>query len=171
MTEAETGAARARRLLAEIRADRQILTIRSEEMRRAASDAAELVASSDRLAALALALDRTYTVLESILDRIARSLEGGVPTAADWHRTLLRNAQLEIPAVRPPILRSEVVAAADQLRRFRHFLRHAYAAELEAARLKRLADRWQRALPALQSDLDAFERFLEQLAARLGAQG
>jgi hypothetical protein len=170
MTEAETGAARARRLLAEIRADRQILTLRTEETRRAASDPAELAASSDRLAALALALDRTYTVLESILERVARALEGGLPAAGDWHRTLLRNAQLEIPAVRPPILRSEVIAAADQLRRFRHFLRHAYAAELEASRLKRLVDRWQRVLPALQSDLDAFERFCEQLAAQLDAQ-
>jgi len=71
LTEAETGAARARRLLAEIRADHQILTLRAEEMWRAASDPAELAASSDRLAALALALSR------SVRDSWSRMRPGG----------------------------------------------------------------------------------------------
>jgi hypothetical protein len=170
MNEAETGAARLRRLLAEVRADRVVLVTRGDEITRLAADASTLSSSRERVAALALALDRTYTVLESILERVARSLEGGLPTGADWHRTLLHNAQLDIPGVRLAVLTHDVVDTADQLRRFRHFLRHAYAAELDADRLKRLADSWHRVWQALHSDLDAFERFLDGLAIELGAQ-
>jgi hypothetical protein len=139
MSAAETGSALVRRLLAEIRADRSALDARTQEVRRFSHPTAESTASVERVGALALALDRAYTALESILERIVRTLEGDIPVGPDWHRALLHNASLDIPGVRPPLLRPTTIAAADHLRRFRHLLRHAYAAELDADRLDTLA--------------------------------
>jgi hypothetical protein len=170
MREREIGAARVRRLLAEIRADRSALTTRTDEIVDLCGPVPTGSRPRERTAALALALDRTYTVLESILERIARSLEGGLPTAQDWHRSLLGNASLRIPNVRPPVLREAVVKVADQLRRFRHFLRHAYAAELSVERLRKLANAWLAERSELDADLDEFEKFLEDLARQLESE-
>jgi hypothetical protein len=169
MKEPEIGAARIRRLLAEIRADRRALAIRADEIAGLAGAPAADSRPRERAGALALALDRTYTALESIFERIARSLEGGLPSGADWHRSLLQNAKLAIPNVRPAILKEEVVDAADQLRRFRHFLRHAYGAELDLGRLENLAAVWLGIGSLLDSDLDYFEKFLEDLADQVQA--
>ncbi len=165
MSAAETGSALVRRLLAEIRADRGALDARTQEVR----SFAESAASAERASALALALDRAYTALESILERIARTLEGDIPVGPDWHRALLHNASLDIPGVRPPLLRAPTIAAADHLRRFRHFLRHAYAADLDAQRLDTLARVWLESGDALAADLNAVERLLEAMIVHLDA--
>lgn len=154
-----------RRLRAEIRADRSALSARGDEVAQFASGADPVPA--ERPGALALALDRSYTALESILERVARTLEGGAPAGADWHRHLLQNAALDIEGVRPPVLAPELEPALDELRRFRHFVRHAYAAALEWGRVQQAARVWLAALPRLQRDLDAFDAFLTELAERL----
>src|ERR687883_152157 len=92
----EVGAALIRRLLAEIGADGRALADRTGEVRTFAGPVP--APSPERTAALALALDRAYTALESILDRVARTLEGGAPVGEDWHRALLQNAPLESSA-------------------------------------------------------------------------
>jgi hypothetical protein len=110
-------------------------------------------------------LDRAYTALESILERVARTLEGGAPVGEDWHRALLQNAALEIEKVRPRILGASSLAAADELRRFRHFLRHAYAAGLD--RIAGLAASWLAVFATVDADLDAFSGFLRRMAESL----
>ena len=167
MTPAETGAARIRRLRAEIDADRAILQERHEDIEtyvRGVEDA-----PPERAAALALALDRAYTTLEAILTRVARTLEGGSPTGDDSRRTLLHNARLEIPDVRVAVLSPETVEGLDELRRFRHFLRHAYGARLDATRVCAVAEIWLGASDDVFAALGAFGRFLAQLAAELEA--
>lgn len=157
------------RLLAEIAADRRALADRTEEVLRFSAPAP--APSPERSAALALALDRAYTALESIFERVARTLEGGAPLGEDWHRALLRNAALEIERVRPPIVGASSLAAADELRRFRHFLRHAYAAGLDPERVARVATSWRSAFAAIETDLDAFSDFLRRLAESLERSG
>jgi hypothetical protein len=164
---ASDDAAIVRRLRAEIRADRDALAERCSEVEQFSSDTEPVPA--ERPGALALALDRAYTAMESILDRVARTLEGGAPTGADWHRSLLRNASLDIEGVRPAILSAESEPALDELRRFRHFVRHAYAAPLDWPRVRRASQVWLDALPRVQDDLDAFETFLTKLAEELDA--
>ncbi len=56
--------------------------------------------------------------------------------------------------------------AADELRRFRHFLRHAYGAPLDFDRLRTLASSWRDTEPALEADLEQFDAFLEQVYRR-----
>lgn len=169
MGPAESGSALVRRLLAEIAADRGALADRTAEVRRFSAPAA--APSPERVGALALALDRAYTALESLLERVARTLEGGAPTGDDWHRALLQNAGLEIERVRPPILGGPSLAAADELRRFRHFLRHAYAASLDPGRVARVAASWTAASDSVEADLDGFRDFLRRLAESLERSG
>lgn len=170
MTPAESSAARVRRLVAEIRADRRALRARTDEVDGYVRAGVES-GTPERTAALALGIDRSYTAVESILDRVARTLEGGSPDGADWHAELLRDAGLDIERVRPAVLTSPVLEAAHEARRFRHFLRHAYGAELDAARVLEVARVWLDARVQLEADLDRFEAFLGDLAARLEDAG
>jgi hypothetical protein len=165
MTAGEMGAVQVRRLLAEVRGDRRALVDRCSDVSTFAAPSAS--PSPERSQALALALDRTYTALESILERVARTLEAGLPVGEDWHRALLQGAALEIDQVRPAILGAQAIVAADRLRRFRHFLRHAYSAAIDPVQVAAVAAAWLGDLPMVAADLDRFEEFLERLAGRL----
>ena len=70
--------------------------------------------------------------------------------------------------LRPALVSPEHQAELTELRRFRHFLRNAYAVDLDAARLDRLADIIARVHPGLDADLAAMIDFLE--AIRTGCQ-
>lgn len=87
MTASQASAAVIRRLLAEISADREALAQRTEEASRF-SMAAEAM-TPEQVGATSLALERAYTSLEAILERVARTVEGSLPAGDDWHRALL----------------------------------------------------------------------------------
>ena len=82
---------------------------------------------ADRIACgyAALLIHRLYTAIESVLERICRTVEGSVPGGADSHVSLLRDATLELPGVRPAILRATLFASLFKLLRLRQFVRHA----------------------------------------------
>lgn len=166
MASSERGAAWVRRLLAEARADRAALAERTHEVQ---AHARAPATDPARHAALALALDRSYTALEAILERIVVAFEGGIDAGPDWHRTLLRLAGLEIDKVRPAILGQRSLEAADQLRRFRHFLRHAYPVRLDPAKIEPVAEMWLAAFPDVEGDLERLERFLDAVASDMEA--
>ena len=62
------------------------------------------------LAAAALDLHGFYAGVERLLELIAREVDGGQPTGRRWHRDLLTQMSLAIPAVRPPVLVPETAA-------------------------------------------------------------
>lgn len=164
MNAREAGAAAIHRLSAEVAHDQATLALRDAELD-ALLDAKALPESA-RAAATALVLDRSYTALEALLERAVRALDGNLEHGSDWHRNLLAAARLAIPEVRPALI-DQCTRAADDLRRFRHFLRHACAAPLDGARVAELAAGWRDARPARDSDLAALDAFLEDLAHRL----
>lgn len=162
MSPNEAGAIAIKRLLAEIRADRTALQAQRADLEQYLAGPPPI--SHERATALALALDWSYTALESVLDRIVRMLEGSRPNAEDWHKALLENSALEIEGVRPAVLSPEALRAADELRRFRHFLHHAYARFLNAERVGQVTADWLSSLSTLERDLDRFETFLRALS-------
>lgn len=95
---------------------------------------------------VALALDHAYQALEQVLVAIERGL--GLPARAGerWHRAALADACRPIPGLRPALLPPEAELDWAELLSFRHFLRHAYAADLDPERLRRNVDRLQRAV-------------------------
>src|SRR5262249_3183211 len=103
----------------------------------------------------------------AVLDRITVAFEGTPAQGPDWHRSLLRVSGLEIERVRPAILGSVSSLAADELRRFRHFLRHAYPTPLDAAKALAVATSWMSSAAESDVALARFGRFLDELPTRL----
>lgn len=99
-------------------------------------------------ALVALSLDHAYQAFESLLIRLERGL--GLPErgGATWHAQLLFEAADPIPGLRPAVYPAEVELEWDALRRFRHFLRHAYAVALDPEKLCASAERLARAIAA-----------------------
>lgn len=168
MSPAGISALRLRRAIAELQADRAAWTKRVGEALAYADRAAGL--SDEQAAAAALALERAYTALESILERVTRTLEGTAPSGADWHRQLLDGAVLAIHKVRPPILGRESYEAADALLRFRHFLRHAYGSDLDPVRVGELVSVLAASRASVGADLDALESLLASMADALDGE-
>lgn len=152
------------RLRAEIRSDREAISRWLDDLA-----GLDLGSGSGRstCARAAWALHHAYSGVEAILERTMRTIESGVPEGPDHHKAVLDAAALDIEGVRPPILGSETVSSLHDLRAFRHFVRHAYAVELDALRLVDLRRRAIELRPALEADLDALDGWLQELSKRL----
>ncbi|MBA2320713.1 MAG: hypothetical protein H0V89_06105 [Deltaproteobacteria bacterium] len=116
------------------------------------------------LPAAAWALHHAYSAVESILVRVARTVEGSVPRGTDWHRDILEAARRPMPEVRPPLLGDDTVALLQHLRGFRHFVRHGYGAVLDPEEIARHQLRAAALGPLLARDLDVLERWIAPLA-------
>jgi hypothetical protein len=120
------------------------------------------------VAVVAVGLHRWYSAVESIVERIERVF-GTAPTGPEWHAELLRGAVLDIPGVRPAILPEAHVERLHELLRIRHFFRHAYAVELDRAKLLVLSSDLQAVgEPVLQAIRD-FESFLRSAGDALAS--
>ena len=113
------------------------------------------------LAESAIALHHAYGAVEAALSRVARSVDAGLPEGPDWHQALLSVMALEIDRVRPAVLSAETRDLLQRLLGFRHFLRHAYAVDLDGERLERLRRDAAVLLPLLERDLTQFDQFLD----------
>ena len=102
-----------------------------------------------------------YTGAERIFVRIAPELNGGLPSGLSWHRELLHTMSLDLPSIRPPLLRPQTARALEEFLRFRHLFRNLYGFELEWDRLRVLLRRVPRVWRSLRHDLEHFVRFLE----------
>lgn len=115
--------------------------------------------SAPNAAYVALSLNHAYQAFETILLRIERS--AGLPerTGDGWHRLLLADGAVALPGVRPPVYPHSVTRDWSELLAFRHFLRHAYHADLEPDRLsenvKRLARAVAATAPSVRALIDA----------------
>jgi hypothetical protein len=98
-----------------------------------------------------------YTAFESILERIARVVEGDLPGGPSHHQDLLRGMALPLAQVRPAVLDPKRLGDLSELLAFRHFFRHAYAVVLDEAELRRHASRLERTHPGVREDLRGFE--------------
>lgn len=152
---------RIQRLRAELRSDHEAFEQRVREVE--SIDLANPDASEGDLARAALALHHAYGAVESLLARVARTVEGSVPEGADWHQALLSTMTLEIEGVRPPVLAGETSAHLHRLLAFRHFLRHAYAVGLSRERLLALRAEAAALAPMLADDLARLDEFLRAL--------
>jgi hypothetical protein len=103
-------------------------------------------ASGPNAAWVALALDHAYSAFETLLVRLERALDLPPRTGERWHLELLEASALDVPDLRPAVVPRQALGDWLELLKFRHFLRHAYAADLDPQRLADLVDRLRRAL-------------------------
>ena len=74
---------------------------------------------------------------------------------------LLENMTLDLPGVRPPLLRIETAYALEEFLRFRHLFRNLYGFELEWPKIRSLLDRLPETWSAVEVDLERFVAFLD----------
>ena len=97
---------------------------------------------------------------EDLLKLVAGVFENRIGSGGEWHRALLLRMREPAPGIRPALLSEDLFNIMNRLRGFRHFVRHAYVADIEVTqRQANLGLAWQLAqrLPA------AVELFLGQL--------
>ena len=153
-----------RSLLEKLALDRAAGVRRLGEIEAVVGTAAPQGPSIEGVALVALALDRYYCSLESSFEAILRVFDADVPSGPDWHRLVLARVAQPAPT-RPAVLRAETAACLTELLRFRHFLRHGYAVELDWARLEPLAAAHARVHARVVADLAAFGTHVERCLA------
>ena len=97
-----------------------------------------------------------YRGAESILSRIAVQFDGGVPATPHWHSELLIQMSVPQQGKRPTVIDKTLQARLDEYRKFFHFFRNAYGAELEWDRLRRHVVPMTETLELLRTQLDQF---------------
>jgi len=69
--------------------------------------------------------------LEKVFEKIAATIDGSVPTAANWHQELLSQMCMDIPGVRPAVISDELRDLLEDYRGFLHVVRNVYTFHLE----------------------------------------
>ena len=121
----------------------------------------ELKVDSVRLRACASILHDFYSGIEKMFINIARETDRTVPLGEGWHRELLEQMTLDIPAIRPAVFGPELTAQLQQYLSFRHRFRNLYGYELEWGKMEELINNMDSTLKRLK---DSMESLLEVLA-------
>lgn len=154
----------ASRLRADIQSLLEKLEFERDTRRKLAGEIASHATPADpgkpAAALVALDLDHYYTSVESTLEAVARVMDGDAPAGNGWHRLLL-DAMAAEGQTRPAVISGETNERLRKLLGFRHFLRHAYAVELDWNKLAPLALDLDGLESVLNRDLTEFRSFLE----------
>jgi hypothetical protein len=148
------------RLQQEILAEAATLEKLSVRLRRAAEADGASLPDEARWAVLAVSLHGYYGAAESALLRICRTVDDDVPSGAEWHKDLLLTASRPLGEIRGAVISEASRATLTILLGFRHFFRHAYAADFDGAKLLDHASRTLASHPTLVTELEAFARQL-----------
>jgi len=113
------------------------------------------------LDSVALNLHAFYSGLERIFEKLASTIDGAVPSTANWHQELLTQMQTEIPSVRPAVISSLLKESLEEYRGFRHVVRNVYTYHLKPEKLKLLVDNLENTFRMASEELVAFAVFLK----------
>lgn len=149
---------------------RQRISFELDQIERAAHKAEQAWQLSARggkdesfyLDSVALNLHGFYNGVERLFEMIGHELDGTVPRGAGWHRELLAQMELQVPAVRPAVIRTETRVGLEEYLRFRHLVRNLYTWDFAPPKLQELVSLISETLSNLKTDLESFRAFLEQ---------
>ena len=113
-----------------------------------------------------LNLHDVYSGFERMFKQIAATVDGSVPTSAEWHRELLNQMELDLPKVRPPVLTREIIQRLDEYLRFRHVVRNVYTFSFDPERIGRLVNELEGVFEQVKQELSAFAEFLETVSGK-----
>jgi hypothetical protein len=117
----------------------------------------------ERTILVAYHLHNLYCAFEDAFQRVAETFENDVPDKNQWHAQLLHRMTLDIEGVRPRVLSDRSADCLDELRRFRHLFRSAYALSLDPGRLRLVWDKAADLRRSYPGDLDRFLDYVDQL--------
>lgn len=112
---------------------------------------------------VALNLHGFYSGIEKIFEKIAATVDGSVPTAANWHQELLSQMSMEIPQIRPAVISDGARDMLEDYRGFRHVVRNVYTFHLNPEKMERLIAMVDTVLERLTVELTAFAEFLREV--------
>ncbi|MDB9528383.1 hypothetical protein PN498_20495 [Oscillatoria sp. CS-180] len=92
--------------------------------------------TSAQLDSIALQIHNLYCAAEDLMKLIAQSFENRIGSGVDWHCSLLLRMSEPVPGIRPALLSEDLFDIMNRLRGFRHFVRHAYVTDIDAAQLQ-----------------------------------
>jgi hypothetical protein len=116
------------------------------------------------LKAVAYDLHGFYTGLERVFQSVADTIDDHLPVGENWHKDLLFQMGKEIVYVRPALISGETVAFLEEYLRFRHRVRNIYSFNLIPERIKGLVEKIPEVYKQVNSNLEDFAEFLENLA-------
>ena len=110
---------------------------------------------TESLDSMGYQLHNLYCVFEQVFEIIAQFFESNI-AGERYHTDLLRRMRLTIEGIRPACISEETFTLLDELRRFRHFFRHAYLTELEFDKLAHLVEVAKKLRVVFQRDRQQF---------------
>jgi len=116
------------------------------------------------LRGVAAILQDFYNGAENVFKRIAGELNGGLPSGANWHVQLLRDMTLDLPGLRPAVIRQTTANQLKEYLDFRHVFRHAYGFPLQWEPIKGLLARFAAAYEPFVADVQQFIHFLQAMS-------
>ena len=108
-------------------------------------------------------LHNFYMGVERIFERIAVTLDGGLPTGESWHTLLLQQMEIEYPETRPSVIDHSLALRLLDYLRFRHLYRNTYGYELLWEKCRPLAEGVSSTLAMFQEQLSQFLDRLQEL--------
>lgn len=112
------------------------------------------------LDSVALNLHAFYSGIERVFEKLASTIDGSIPSAANWHQELLVQMQTEIPSVRPAVISVELKELLEEYRGFRHVVRNVYSYHLKPEKLQVLVEKLEYTFSLAKDELLAFGTFL-----------
>ncbi len=124
----------------------------------------DLSKDDDYIDGIALHLQSFYTTVEQMFEAIASAFGERIPGVANWHQNLLLQMSLNMPDVRPAVIRQETRQQLDEYRGFRHVVRNVYTLNLRPSRVRELVGTLRSCYEAIAVDLEQFCNFMEAIA-------
>ncbi|MDB9456410.1 nucleotidyltransferase domain-containing protein [Dolichospermum circinale CS-534/05] len=102
-----------------------------------------------------------YTACERISERVAVTLDGGIPKAENWHEQLLLQMAEIGGENRPPLWQGSLLLQLNDYLKFRHLARHNYNLQLRKERVLELAKQTEIIIAKIQEAIALFSQWLE----------
>lgn len=109
----------------------------------------------ENLDSMAYQLHNLYGAHEKLFEIVAGFFENQVG-GARYHTDLLRRMGTRIKGIRPALISRSTCEMLAELRRFRHFFRHAYTAKLDPDRIDRIVQIAIRLKDSFRQDMESF---------------
>jgi predicted nucleotidyltransferase len=103
-----------------------------------------------------------YRRCERMSERVAVTLDGGLPQGKNWHQALLHQVAEPGGENRPPLWHGSLLIELDAYRRFWHVVHHKYGEDLRSDYVLELAEIAPGMLPKIQGAIAQFTDWLEQ---------
>ena len=111
--------------------------------------------SPEAIDSMAYKLHNLYCAYEELFEIVADFFENQIE-GIRYHINLLRRMKLYIEGIRPNLISEDVYLLLDELRKFRHFFRHAYGVELDPGKVERIAEIAIKIESLFEKDLNKF---------------